>query len=194
MINYCKYWDSDRDDYSDRPNILFQDEHLGYLMDCKKIIDLGCGTGQLVKKLNEKGYEAWGLTYNLKEFENKLHKNVEYGNMQFTLASDEEFDGFVMWDSLEHCESAYIALCEAERIIRYNGKGLIFMPGQNWLNCHCHICCYTVPQMEQLFRQSGLRLVNVWEKLYPHDKTIKCEGMAVYEVMKDLNYKAEFKL
>lgn len=193
MINIEKYWNSERDDYSNRPEILFQEEHLGYLGCCNKIVDLGCGTGQLVKKLNDKGYEAYGITYNQKEVENRLHKNVMFGNMQeiplFSL-----YDGFIMWDSLEHCESAFIALCEANRILKDGGKGLIFMPGQNWLDCHCHICCYTVPQMEQLFRQAKLKLVNVWEKTYPHDKTIKCEGMAIYEVMKDVSYVPKFKL
>jgi ubiquinone/menaquinone biosynthesis C-methylase UbiE len=191
MINMSKYWDSRNDDYSDRPQILFQEEHLGYLMSCEKIIDLGCGTGQLVKKLNDKGIETWGLTYNQKEVDNKLHKNVEIGNMQWILYDDDYFDGFVMWDSLEHCESAFIALCEAERILKNKGRGLIFMPGQNWLDCHCHICCYTVPQMLHLFKQAKLRLVNVYEKTY-EDKNIYCEGMAIYEVMKDMSYIPKF--
>ena len=106
---------------------------------------------------------------------------------------DEKFDGFIMWDSLEHCQSAYIALCEARRILKEGGKGIIFMPGQNWLNCHCHITCYTIPQMQQLFRQSGLCCVEIHEKTYQDDSQKECEGMAVYLVVKDPEYKAVFK-
>ena len=67
------------------------------------------------------------------------------------------------------------------------------MPGQNWLDCHCHICVYTVPQMKQLFKQSGLKLINVHEKKYPNNEQRECEGMAIYEVIKDFNYKPTFK-
>lgn len=194
-MNIKKYWDSSRDDYSNRPSILFQAEHLPFITDhCKKVIDLGCGNGVLVKKLNEIGIDAHGITYNQMEVDNRLHTKVVYGDMQDTFIESNQFDGFIMWDSLEHCPSAYIALCEAKRMLKTMGRGLIFMPGQNWLNCHCHICCYTVPQMEQLFRQAGLKLNNVYEKKYPDKPDVECEGMAIYEVINDPDYKAVFAL
>lgn len=204
MDNIGKYWNYGKDDYSARPSILFQDEHLNYLDDCKKIIDLGCGTGYLVKKLNEKiiytfqediETTCWGITYNPIEVSNKLHNNVLFGNMQDIPFRDNTFDGFIMWDSLEHCESAFIALCEAKRVLVEKGKGLIFMPGENWLDCHCHICCYTVNQMIQLFKQAGLKLIKIHEKQYPDDNKFsqeKCDGMAIYEVEKDNAYKEVF--
>jgi ubiquinone/menaquinone biosynthesis C-methylase UbiE len=191
-MNIDKYWNSDRDDYSDRPKILFQDEHIEYLKDCKRIIDLGCGTGQLVKKLKTNHKVVYGLTYNKLEVENALTPGLAYGDMHNIPFPCGFFDGFVMWDTLEHCQSAYIALCEARRILITGGKGLIFMPGQNWLNCHCHICCYTVPQMIQLLKQSGLRLENVYEKKYPDLPNVECDGMAVYEVINDIEYKPKF--
>lgn len=194
-----KYWDSSRDDYSDRPSILFQDEHLPYIVDnCTNIIDLGSGNGVLVEKLrkNYPNKTINGLTYNADEYKSCLsNRNIEliYGDMQDIPAYDNEYDGFIMWDSLEHCQSAYIALCEAKRILIEGGKGLIFMPGQNWLDCHCHITCYTVPQMKQLFKQAGLKLISVYEKKYPGNPDKYCEGMAVYEVQKDSNYRAVFE-
>lgn len=194
---YSKYWDSSRDDFSDRPSILFQEEHIKYLDDCNKIIDLGCGNGTLVEKLQARGKDAFGLTYNQKEVDSASKRRINYdsvrfGDMQDIPADDDYFDAFIMWDSLEHCPSAYIALCEARRVLREGGKGLIFMPGQNWLDCHCHILCYTVPQMKQLFKQAGLKLVNVFEKVYPDNPQKFCEGMAIYEVVKDSAYKAVF--
>jgi ubiquinone/menaquinone biosynthesis C-methylase UbiE len=181
------------DDYSDRPDVLFQDEHLPYILNCENIIDLGCGNGRLVKKLNEVYKKnAVGITYNPQEVKNKLHKNIQLMDMHELDFNDESFDGFVMWDSLEHCSSAYIALCEARRVLKENGKGLIFMPGQNWLDCHVHICCYTVKQMLQLFKQAKLELVNVYEKKYIQDENRYCEGMAIYEVRKNSNYNPKF--
>jgi ubiquinone/menaquinone biosynthesis C-methylase UbiE len=193
MMHIKKYWDSSRDDFSNRPTILFQPDHLGFLSECKKIIDLGSGNGILVNKLNEMGHQAHGITYNQGEVNQRVHQNVIFGDMQDIPFEDDTFDGFVMWDSLEHCPSAYIALCEARRVVKDNGKGLIFMPGLNWLNCHCHITCYTVPQMEQLFRQSGWTLNKVHEKKYPNEPNKYCEGMAVYEVINVPGYKAVFE-
>lgn len=186
-MNYEKY--KLVDDYSDRPTVLFQDEHLPYILDCENVIDLGCGNGQLVRKLNNvHNINALGITYNKQEVLRKLHNNIHLMDMHELDFNDNTFDGFVMWDSLEHCSSAYIALCEARRVLKENGKGLIFMPGQNWLDCHVHICCYTVPQMKQLFKQSKLELVNLYEKKYTNDENKYCEGMAVYEVRKKSNY------
>ena len=187
-----RHWDSSRDDYSSRTSIMFQREHLKYLNDCKSIIDLGCGNGQLVRRLRKAGKEAHGFTYNTDEVRSAVTKYAYYGDMHDIPSDDDVFEAFIMWDSLEHCQSAYIALCEAKRVIRDNGKGLIFMPGQNWLDCHCHICCYTVPQMKQLFKQAGLKLINVYEKKYPMNPTKYCEGMAVYEVMKYSEYAPVF--
>lgn len=66
-MDFKKYWDYTRDDFSERPSILFQEEHLPYLDDCGKILDLGCGTGTLVRKLINRGKEAEGITYNQTE-------------------------------------------------------------------------------------------------------------------------------
>ena len=187
-----EYWNSERDVFSNRGVVLFQDEHLPELNDCKSILDLGCGTGILVDKLNSKGIDCHGITYSKLEVEKSKNKNVHYGDMHNIPFDNNLFDGFIMWDSLEQCQSAYIALCEAKRILKDNGKGLIFMPGQNWLNCGCHICCYTPPQMEQLFRQSGFLLESTFEKAYADDKNCDCYGMAVYVVQKIAEYKATF--
>jgi ubiquinone/menaquinone biosynthesis C-methylase UbiE len=197
---YSKYWDSSRDDFSDRPSILFQDEHLNYLDDCYNIIDLGCGNGTLVQKLITQGKNAKGLTYNALEVDDAWNKrqlgkdDIYLGDMQNIPFEDDRFDAFVMWDSLEHCPSAYIALCEAKRVLKDYGKGLIFMPGQNWLDCHCHICCYTVPQMIQLCKQAGLVISSIFEKKYPDNPNKECEGMAIYYLRKDPAYKAVFAL
>jgi ubiquinone/menaquinone biosynthesis C-methylase UbiE len=193
-MDYSKHWDHTRDDYSDRPSILFQEEHLPYLDSCTTILDLGCGTGILVNKLTDRGKEAMGLTYNPDEVKAALARGrvVIKGDMHELPFDDVTFDAIIMWDSLEHCASPYIALCEARRVTKAHGRGLIFMPGQNWLDCHCHIIVPTVPQMIQPCKQSGWRLMQAHEKRYPDNPGRYCEGMAVYEIANDPEYRAVF--
>lgn len=192
-LDMHKHWDYTRDDYSNRPEILFQDEFMDFIKAHKQILDIGSGTGQLVQKLNTTSERtAYGITYNPLEVKNKIHDNILLADMHNLPFRNESFDLFIMWDSLEHAQSAYIALCEAKRVLKINGHGLIFMPGQNWLDCSCHICVYTVAQMKQLFKQSGLKLIDVYEKTYPNDETISCEGMAIYKVKNDKDYKPTF--
>ena len=167
---YTKYWSSDRDEFSDRTHPDFLEEYIPYISDhCNTIIDLGCGTGHLVKRLSDKGLVCDGITYNKNEVEESVHKRVIYADMHKIPYKDYCFDGFVMWDSLEHCTSPYVALCEAKRVLKKFGRGLIFMPGQNWLDCKYHICCYTVPQMIQLLKQAGLKCVTCYVKAYRNE-------------------------
>ena len=192
---FNRYWDATRDEFSDRTNVAFLDEYLPYISKhCNNIVDLGCGTGRLVKRLNDEGLNCLGITYNQDEVSSRLHEKVHHGDMQDLYIDSGTKDGFIMWDSLEHCQSAYVALCEAKRILKDFGRGLIFMPGQNWLDCKYHICCYTVPQMIQLLKQAGLKCVTCYIKAYANEPSKYCEGMAVYEVENLPGYKGEFKL
>lgn len=182
------------DDFSNRSNVLFFEEEIDYLDKTGKTIDIGCGTGN-----SQTYFENWtGLTFNQMEWEAAKQSNPErtiiFGDAHDIPLEDCLFDNFIFWDSLEHMVAPYIALSEAMRITRPMGKGLIFMPGQNWLEHHDHIHVMTVPQMEQLFRKVGLRCIKSIRKKYPDKPEIYCEGMAVYQVLNDPDYVPEYKL
>lgn len=182
------------DDFSNRQNVLFFEEAIQWL-DCEKdlVLDLGCGTGNSYNY-----FKNWfGVTGNKQEIKcAPAHIQILMYHLDmhdlFQLP-DNRFDAFIMWDSLEHCVSPFIALDEAKSKLKEGGKGIIFMPGQNWLNHHDHIHVMTVPQMKQLLKQIGLELIRVNEKNY-ENKNIYCEGMAIYYIKKNRNYKAVYKL
>ncbi|RJX29125.1 MAG: class I SAM-dependent methyltransferase [Dethiobacter sp.] len=188
--NNRRYWGPERDEYSDRPSILFLADHLPWLDGCQKIIDLGCGVGNLVKKLIVSGKEAVGITYQKREVEAGKRKHgldLILADMHELPFNNSSFDGMVMWDSLEHCTAPYIALCEARRVVRPGGRGLIFMPGQDWQDCRYHLIVLTQKQMVHLLKQSGWKL----ERLADRSTQAKPET-AVYEVVNDPNYRAGF--
>jgi len=170
--------------YSDRREVLFFKDHYLYLTG--KVLDIGCGTGNAADFYND----YTGITLNRQEIDTGVTRgrNIKYMDAENLSLDTSTFDGFIMWDSLEHFLSPYRALCEARRVLKPNGRGLIFMPGQNWVNCHEHLHVMTVPQMEQLLKRTFFRIASVYEKTYPNDPDKFCEGMAVYEIINDIEY------
>jgi len=164
-----------QDEFSNRSNVLFFDEEIGYLHEEGKTIDIGCGTGN-----SQPYFGNWtGLTFNKMEFDSAKqsfpNRDIVYGDAHNISFPNGIFDNFIFWDSLEHMVSPFIALIEAMRVCKPMAKGLIFMPGQNWLEHHDHIHVMNVPQMEQLFRKVGLRCVKSIRKKYPSNPEMYCE-------------------
>ena len=88
----------------------------------------------------------------------EMDLDLTVGDMHDLPYEDGQFDGIVMWDSLEHAVSPYIALCEARRVTRKNGRGLIFIPGDQWRTEQYHIILPTQWQMSHLLWLSGWTL------------------------------------
>jgi ubiquinone/menaquinone biosynthesis C-methylase UbiE len=164
---FNQYWTPDNDEFSDRdPNTLVGwPENYPYIADCHKVIDIGCGIGNVVEWLNKRGHDASGITYQQKEWEHaystKGLKQIFNCDMHSIWAEPNEFDAFIMWDSLEHSISPLAALGEAKRVTRNGGKGIIFIPNQDWIECNYHIIVPTIRQMKHLLELAGLKLVDI---------------------------------
>lgn len=73
----------------------------------KRVLDVGCGTGLLVKWLRKFGIEAYGLEiseYILKVVTGDLKPYLKYGDIINIPYKDQEFDLVVTFDVLEHLE------------------------------------------------------------------------------------------
>ncbi len=168
---YLKYSTPDREEVSDRDTetLVGWLENYPYIADCHKILDIGCGIGNTVKWLLERGHNAFGITYQRAEVFSvflsgsvALANSVFYGDMHdISFANKDCFDAFIMWDSLEHAISPLAALLEAKRVLRPRGRGLIFIPGQKWIETPYHIIVPTVRQMRHLLDLAGLDIVDV---------------------------------
>ena len=160
-----KYWGPEKEEFSDRdPNTLVGwPENYSYIADCSKIIDIGCGIGNVVEWLNNRGHNSVGLTCQQKEVDKaqSLSRDVLIADMHTLPFFKAEFDAFIMWDSLEHSIAPLVALMEARRITRNGGKGMLFIPGQNWIDYGPHIIVPTQAQMKHLLKLAGMRLIEV---------------------------------
>ncbi|MFA5385619.1 MAG: class I SAM-dependent methyltransferase [Eubacteriales bacterium] len=165
-MDIAKHWDGFKDEYSDRDpeTIVAWKDSYPYITDCPNVLDIGCGVGNVVSWLTGRGHIAKGVTYQMKEVTRarELGRDVMFSDMHdMELIESSFFDAFVMWDSLEHSIAPLIALSEAKRVTKGGGKGLIFIPNQNWIECHYHIIVPNIRQMKHLLKLAGLVLVDI---------------------------------
>ena len=103
----------------------------------QKILDIGCAGGALVKDLTDKGFTSvYGLDFSAAAIERckeKGLKNVVVGDAHATPFEAEAFDMLIASDSLEHLERDETALLEWKRILKKNGRLIIFVPAYNFL-------------------------------------------------------------
>ncbi|MDR1689626.1 MAG: class I SAM-dependent methyltransferase [Clostridiales bacterium] len=166
MNEILKYWDAAKDEFSNRDaeTLVGWKEVYPMLKGYRKILDIGCGIGNVAAHLNSLGFEASGVTYQQREVEaaRELGRStIIQADMHELPFEDNAFDLFFMWDSLEHAIAPLAALKEAKRVTRTGGRGCIFIPGQRWIECEYHIIVPTIRQMRHLLWLAGLELTEV---------------------------------
>ncbi|MBI1954440.1 MAG: class I SAM-dependent methyltransferase [Proteobacteria bacterium] len=121
------------------------DSHTNYLIQKllpfvpreNKILDIGSGYGEFVRKANQHGFDAYGIE--IAEFEHKISQKIEQAEglslEKFTLGSalnlpyeSESFDVITFWNVLEHVNDYQKALTEAIRVLKPDGKIFILAP------------------------------------------------------------------
>jgi 2-polyprenyl-3-methyl-5-hydroxy-6-metoxy-1,4-benzoquinol methylase len=130
----------------------------------KKIIDIGCSSGQMLKILKETGLEVKGIDISQKAV--NICKNSD---LNVILAKGEEtglsekFDVLIASDVLEHIENETSAIKEWERILKKGGKAIVFVPAFNFLwkphdETNHHLRRYSLRKLENLFQKNGFTI------------------------------------
>jgi len=101
----------------------------------KKIIDIGCGTGNFAFLASKKGANVLGIDYSetaIKRAQKKfIHKNLEFKKMN-VFELKEKFDIIVSIGTLEHTDNPLKTLKFLKCHLTKNGKIIITSP--NWTN------------------------------------------------------------
>jgi methionine biosynthesis protein MetW len=106
------------------PSMLASDEVVDYLRKYagRHVLDLGCGIGAYIKRLNADGYECEGIETN-KDYVAECLKDglkVQSMNALELQFSPNSFDTVVMIEVLEHLQDPLAALQEAFRVAKKN--------------------------------------------------------------------------
>jgi SAM-dependent methyltransferase len=130
-----------------------------------KILDVGCGTGANLEMLAKFG-EASGVdvSHDALEFCRKRGlTSVKHGLAESLPFADAEFDLVTALDVVEHLDDDVAGLKEMRRVLKKDGRALIFVPAFMFLwgvqdDVSNHRIRYTKKQITERLRQAGFEI------------------------------------
>jgi len=143
-------------------------QRMSVLDSCHRILDIGCGVGNALRELKEKGHEVVGFDLTLSNVERTgetLGVEVFAGDMHDLPFEDESFDGILMWDVLEHALAPLLVLGECHRVLRVGGRMLIYLPPETWQDHPVHVIIPTEKQFRSLVGKVGLNVIGTSKDL-----------------------------
>jgi SAM-dependent methyltransferase len=133
------------------------------------LLDVGCGNGDFLASLRERGWEVFGTDFSNAacEFARAKGISVHQGPLASAGFSDKLFDVVTLWHVLEHLPDPTAELIEIRRILRDDGLLIIQVPnsksitlkltGIHWLPLDLprHLQHFTPLTLNQLLKQTG---------------------------------------
>lgn len=165
------YWRSALDGYlaSD-----YEGPFLANLPSGARVLEAGCGLGQVVLALRYHGFDCIGLDYAARTIEvlNKEFPDTPFhqGDIRSLPYPENSFDAYISLGVIEHfTEGQEEILKEAARVVKPGGLIFVSVPALNdWRKLKCRLgryavtatdpffeACYSVEELELLLRNAG---------------------------------------
>lgn len=115
----------------DRFLLSIESSHFPHKSGDRKILDIGCATGTLLRVVSEHGWQAYGVEpsrWAVDMISKPLRENVFLGTFEEASYPDDSFDLVILWETLEHLENPYAVLRKVSRILRPGGLVVINVP------------------------------------------------------------------
>src|ERR1022692_3514150 len=134
-----------------------------------RILDVGCGAGDLLAVLRKRGHSAFGMDVSHSALRSALELNVPgtLGSYRQAPFAESSFDMVLMFHVLEHIPDPDAAIAGARKLLRPNGRLLIQVPnadcmqytllGRFWIGLDVprHLYDYRRPDFENLLARNG---------------------------------------
>jgi 2-polyprenyl-3-methyl-5-hydroxy-6-metoxy-1,4-benzoquinol methylase len=100
-----------------------------------RLLDVGCGSGDLLQKMQELGWRAEGVDFDAAAVENARGRglSVNLGTLEDQNYPDNHFDSVTMGNLIEHVHKPRELLCESRRILKPGGRLVVLTPNINSL-------------------------------------------------------------
>ncbi|MFZ0795713.1 MAG: class I SAM-dependent methyltransferase [Candidatus Korobacteraceae bacterium] len=160
-----------------------------------KVLDVGCGDGDLVLAMQNRGWQAQGLDPDpaAVQFARQRGAEVCLGALSDQRYDSDSFDGIVMNHAIEHVLDPVACVRECHRILRPGGRLILATPniescfhqkfGQHWLHLdpprHLHL--FRAQTLAEVVRRAGFPIANTFTVLgapfaYRASQQIRCSG------------------
>jgi 2-polyprenyl-3-methyl-5-hydroxy-6-metoxy-1,4-benzoquinol methylase len=140
-----------------------------------RVLDVGCGGGNLLLDLQKKGADVYGIETNPKSVEICKRKRLKIlcGNLESINFPDEQFDTVIMSQLIEHLPSPKETLNEIHRLLKPGGKLYIYCPNAEgylkslfskyWHGWHLpfHLYHFTKETLSKYAKECGYEIVNI---------------------------------
>jgi len=115
------------------------------------ILDIGCGTGELLNHFKSKGWQATGIEPNEKarEFASQKYRLDVYDVPEIKEFQSQSYDVITMWHVLEHVEDLNGRIEEAKRLLTKGGTLFVALPNHRSLDAQVYgkyWAAYDVPR------------------------------------------------
>lgn len=145
----------------------------------KKILEVGCGTGRLVKFLSDKGYEVKGCDKSPKavRFAKKINKNINIIKASATSLPfpDKSFDMLISISMIEHLTKGESVrfLLQAKKVLKPKGYIFLITPnfdspmrylfGKKWFGYSdpTHLTFFTPKSLSNLLKANGFENIKL---------------------------------
>jgi glycosyltransferase involved in cell wall biosynthesis len=138
----------------------------------EKIIDFGCGAGDLIGVLRKKGCNAWGVDVDegaVKIAKKHFGANDLYGmsfEKFFAKNTKEKFDIITLFEVLEHLDNPLEVIYNLEKLLKPNGKIVLSTPSRNRILANLaswdfpphHLSRWNKEAVSSLFNKVNLRV------------------------------------
>lgn len=145
-----------------------------------KILDIGCGNGAFLSKLDSSKVERYGIEINKDGYETCLSKGLRVYNQELTGIDfqDKKFDVVTLWHVLEHIEKPRELLNKIYQILKEDGILAFITPNtdsfgfrwgkENWfhLDAPRHLILYNQKNVSWLLGKSGFKIIGMKNEFY----------------------------
>lgn len=139
------------------------------------LLEVGCGSGQMLKRMQEMGWHVEGVDFDASAVENARKKGLHvcFGTLEAQNYADNHFDVIFMSHLIEHVHDPLKLLREGHRILKPGGQAVLVTPNNEslghklfkeaWrgLEAPRHLYLFSLKALKELSQEAGFKVKNL---------------------------------